>query len=221
MFIAKDILSSAVLPLKVSDTGIVALHWFDEFRVIHLPVVSESQFLGLVSENDVFAAGSFEEPIWNYQLQLQKVSVQSTQHIYEVLHLFSEHNLTLLPVIDEHDNYLGVITHNELVEKLAETMGVNNLGGIVVLEINVNDYSLAEIARIAEENDTKILSLTSNSSTDSTRMELIVKFDKMDIQPVIKSLLRYNYKITASYIESEYFDNLKDRYDLLMTYLNI
>ncbi len=221
MLSAKDLISNSVLPLKVSDSGMVALHWFEEFRVLHLPVINESQFLGLLSEEDVFSAGSFEEPIWNYQLQLQKLCIQSSQHIYEVLNQFALHKLSLLPVVDSDYNYLGSITHNELSAKLAETLGVNNLGGIIVLELNINDYSLAEIARISEENDTKILSLSSNSSTESTRMELVLKFDKMDIQPVVNSLLRYNYKIIATYMESEYFENLKDRYDLLMTYLNI
>lgn len=221
MLSAKDLTSNSVLPLKVSDSGMVALHWFDEFRVLHLPVLNESQFIGLLSEEDVFLAGSFEEPIWNYQLHLQKLCIQSSQHIHEVLNLFAMHKLSLLPVVDSDNNYLGSITHSELIAKLAETYGVNNPGGIIVLELNINDYSLAEIARISEENDTKILSLSSNSSTESTRMELVLKFDKMDIKPVVNSLLRYNYKIVATYMESEYFENLKDRYDLLMTYLNI
>lgn len=221
MIIAKDILSDSVLPLKASDTGMIALHWFDEFRVMHLPVVSDSQLLGLVSENDIFAAGSFEEPIWNYHLQLQKVSILETQHIYEALRLFAEHKLTVLPVVDSDGSYFGVITLAGLVEKLADSVAVNNPGGILVIELSINDYSLVEIARISEENDTKILSLFTNSNADSTRMELTLKFNRMDIQPVINSLLRYNYKILASYIESEYFDNLKERYDLLMTYLNV
>lgn len=221
MILAKDILSDSILPLKPSDTGLIALHLFDEFRVLHLPVVSDLQLLGLVSENDVFAAGSFEEPVWNYQLQLQNISILSTKHIYEVLRLFSEQKLTLLPVVDEAGKYLGAITLSEVVEKLAETTGVNNPGGIVVIELNVNDYSLAEIARIAEDNDTKILNLTTSTSTDSTRMELTIKFNRIDIQPVVSGLLRYDYKIIASYFESEYFDGLKERYDMLMTYLNV
>jgi acetoin utilization protein AcuB len=219
--IAKDLISDAVLPLKSSDTGLMAMHWFDEFRVSHLPVVSDSQLLGLISEEDIYAAGSFEEPIWNFQLQLQNLSILQSRHIYEVLKLFADYKLTTLPVVDEKGAYLGVITLADLVEKMATTAAVSNPGGILVLELNANDFSMVEISRIVEDNDAKILSFYITSPADSTRLELTLKLNRIDIQPVIQSFLRYNYTIKASFFESDYFDNLRDRYDLLMTYLNV
>jgi acetoin utilization protein AcuB len=219
--IAKDLISDAVLPLKSSDTGLIAMHWFDEFRVSHLPVVGDSQLLGLISEEDIYAAGSFEEPIWNFQLQLQNLSILQSRHIYEVIKLFADYKLTTLPVVDEKGTYLGVITLADLLEKMAATTAVNNPGGILVLELNANDYSMVEISRIIEENDAKILSLYVTSPADSTRLELTLKLNRIDIQPVIQSFLRYDYTIKASFFESDYFDNLRDRYDLLMTYLNV
>ena len=219
--IAKDLISSDVLPLKTSDTGLIAMHWFDEFRVSHLPVVGDSQLLGLISEADVFAAASFEEPIWNFQLQFQNISILQSRHIYEAMKLFADYKLTTLPVVDEKGTYLGVITLADLVEKMAATAAVSNPGGILVLELNANDYSMIEISRIIEDNDAKILSMYVTSPADSTRLELTMKLNRMDIQPVIQALLRYDYTIKASFFESDYFDNLRDRYDMLMNYLNI
>lgn len=219
--IAKDLISDAVLPLKASDTGLVAMHWFDEFRVTHLPVVSDTQLLGLISEDDVFASGSFEEPIWNYQLQYQNISILQSRHIYEAMKLFADYKLTTLPVIDEKGFYLGLITLADMVRYMAATAAVSNPGGILVLELNANDYSMVEISRLVEENDAKILSLYVTSPAYSTRLELTMKLNKIDIQPVIQTFLRHDYTIKASFFESDYFDNLRDRYDLLMTYLNI
>ena len=219
--IAKDLISTAVLPLKTSDTGLTAMHWFDEFKVSHLPVVGDSQLLGLISEDDIFAAASFEEPIWNYQLHLQNVSILHTRHFYEALKLFADYKLTTLPVVDEKGLYLGLITLADMVEKMAATAAVNNPGGIVVLELNVNDFSMVEISKIVEDNDAKILSFYITSPADSTRLELTMKLNRIDIQPVIQSFLRYDYTIKASFFESDYFDNLRERYDQLMTYLNV
>ncbi len=219
--IVKELISGAVLPLKTSDTGLMALHWFDEFRVSHLPVVSDSQLLGLISEDDVYAAGSFEEPIWSYNLQLQNTSILYSKHIYEAMKLFADYKLTTLPVIDEKGIYLGVITLTDLVEKMAATAAVSNPGGILILELNANDFSMVEISKIIEENDAKILSLYVTSPADSTRLELTIKLNRIDIAPVMQSFIRYNYTIKASFFESDYFDNLRDRYDLLMTYLNV
>jgi CBS domain-containing protein len=197
------------------------MHWFDEFRVSHLPVVGDSQLLGLISEEDVYAAGSFEEPIWNFQLQLQNISILQSRHIYEAMKLFADYKLTTLPVIDEKGTYLGVITLADLVEKMAATAAVSNPGGILVLELNANDYSMVEISRIVEENEAKILSLYVTSPIDSTRLELTMKLNRIDIQPVIQAFIRYDYTIKASFFESDYFDNLRERYNLLMTYLNV
>ncbi len=219
--IAKDLISSDVLPLKTSDTGLIAMHWFDEFRVSHLPVVSDSQLLGLVSEDDIFAAGSFEEPIWNFQLQLQSVSILQSRHIYEAMKLFADYKLTTLPVVDEKGTYLGVITLAGLVRKMADTAAVSNPGGILVLELNANNFSMVEISRIVEDNDAKILSFYITSPSDSTSLELTMKLNRIDIQPIIQSFVRHDYTINASFFESDYFDNLRERYDLLMTYLNV
>ena len=219
--IAKDLISGAVLPLKTSDTGLIALHWFDEFKVSHLPVVGDSQLLGLISEDDIFAEGSFEEPIMNYQLHLQDISILYSRHILEALKLFSDYKLTTLPVVDEKGLYLGIITLADMVGKMAEISAVSNPGGILVLELNANDFSMVEVSKIVEENDARILSFYVSSPADSTQLELTLKLNRIDIQPVIQSFMRYDYTIKASFFESDYFDNLRDRYDLLMTYLNV
>ncbi len=218
---AKDLISGAVLPLKTSDTGLIAMHWFDEFKVSHLPVVGDSQLLGLISEDDIFAAGTFEEPIWNNQLQLQNISILQSRHIYEAMKLFADYKLTTLPVVDEKGAYLGLITLADMVKKMAQTAAVSNPGGILVLELNANDFSMVEIAKIVEDNDARILSFYVSSPADSTRLELTLKLNRIDIQPVIQSFLRYDYTIKASFFESDYFENLRERYDLLMTYLNV
>lgn len=218
---AKELISGAILPLKTSDTGLIAMHWFDEFKVSHLPVVGDSQLLGLISEDDIFSAGSFEEPIWSNELQLQNVSILHSRHIYEVMKLFADYKLTTLPVTDEKGTYLGLITLADLVDKMSATAAVSNPGGILVLELNANDFSMVEIAKIVEDNDTRILSSYVNSTVDSLRIELTLKLNRIDIQPVIQSFLRYDYTIKASFFESDYFDNLRERYDLLMTYLNV
>lgn len=219
--IAKDLISDIVLPLKASDTGLVAMHWFDEFRVLHLPVIHESQLLGIISEDEIYNAGTFEEPIRNYLSQLQNVSVLHTRHIYEVMKLFADFKLTALPVVDEKGIYLGVITLVELMNYMAKTTAVSNPGGILVLETSQIDYSMIEISKIVEENDAKILSMFVSSPDDSIKVEITLKLNKIDIQHIIQTFLRYDYTIKASFFESDYFDNLRDRYDLLMAYLNV
>ncbi|HPG33450.1 MAG: CBS domain-containing protein [Lentimicrobiaceae bacterium] len=219
--LAKELISDAIMPLKTSDSGLIALNWMEEFRVSHLPIVNDNDFLGLVSESDIYEMNSYEEPLGNHVLSLQKPYVYDYQHVYDVIHQVFEQKLTLIPVIDEKQKYLGSITLQCLVKYFARLAAVDNPGGIIVLEMGIRDYSLSEIARIVESNDSSILSLYIMTLPDSTRMEVTIKINRMDIGPVIQTFNRYNYNIKASFYENELNESLKDRYDSLMKFLDI
>ncbi len=219
--LAKELISDIILPLKTSDTGITALNWMEEFRVSHLPIVNNQDFLGLISEADIYEMNSYEEPLGNHALSLQKPYVMEHQHVYDVIRQVYEHKLTLIPVINANNHYLGSITLQCLVKYFARLAAVDNPGGIIVLEMGVRDYSLSEIAQIVESNDASILSLYINVLPDSNRMEVTLKINRMDIGAVIQTFNRFNYEIKASFFEDDYNDTLRDRYESLMKFLDI
>lgn len=219
--LAKDLISDAIMPLKTSDTGITALNWMEEFRVSHLPIVNNSDFLGLVSESDIYELGNYEEPLGNHPLGLYKPYVFEDQHVYDVIRQVYEQKLSLIPVLDHKNHYLGSITLQCLVKYFARLAAVDNPGGIIVLEMGIRDYSLSEIARLVEMNDSSILSLYVQTLPDSTRIEVTIKINRMDIGAIIQTFIRYNYNIKASFFEGDYNDSLRDRYDSLMKFLEI
>ena len=147
--------------------------------------------------------------------------VTENQHIFEVIKLATTLKLSLIPVLDNKNKYIGVITLRKLIDGLSASTAINNLGGIIVLEINPNDYSLSEIAQIVESNDTKILSLFITSHSNSTQMDVTIKLNRMDISPVLQTFKRYNYNVKTILVEQEIIEDLQDRYDSLMKYLSI
>jgi acetoin utilization protein AcuB len=219
--LAKDLISNSVIPLKTSDTGQYALDLMDDYKVSHLPIVNGDSLLGLITEDDILLINDPNEPIGNHQLSLTRPFVEESQHIYDVIKTFAVLRLSLLPVIDGKDNYVGVITMFDLVQNLSKMTAVQNPGGIIVIELNSNDYSLSEIGQIVESNDAKVLSLYIYSYPDSTKIDVVLKINKIDVRPVLQTFYRYNYTIKASYTEKDNTDDLLDRYDLLMNYLNI
>lgn len=219
--IAKEIISNSIIPIKTSDTGQYALDMMEDYKVSHLPIVNAENFLGLISESDILSVNNVEEPIGNHKLSLYRPFVEQNQHIYDVIKLFSDLKLTLLPVLDIKDNYLGVITLADLVQNLSKIFAIQNPGGILILEVNNNDYSLSEISQIIESDDAKVLSLYINTYPDSTKMDIIIKINKIDLGAVLQTFNRYNYTIKASYSEREDSEDLLKRYELLMNYLNI
>jgi CBS domain-containing protein len=219
--LAKDLTDDTILPAKTSDTGTLALAWMDEYKVNHLPIVNNGNYVGLISEEDIYTSNIFEEALGNHKLSLNMPYVSENQHIFEVLKLATNLKLSLIPVLDLKNNYLGVITLRKIIDELTATASVNTPGGIIALEINANDYSLSEIAQIVESNDTKILSLLITSDAESTRMNVSLKLNRMDIAPVLQTFNRYNYNVKVILVEDEVNDDMQERYDSLMKYLSI
>lgn len=217
---AKDLFSNVVV-LKTSDTGQAALSLMEELKVSHLPIVNNEEFLGLISQSDIYNLNSPDEPVGNHILSISKQYIELDKDIFEIIKLFSEQKLTLLPVLDKKQNYIGSISRYSLIQEFSKMAAVENPGGTITIELNQSEYSLSEIAQIVESNDAKILSLFVTSFPNSTKLEVTMKLNKMDIRPVLQTFYRYSYNVTASHTQEEYHDNLKDRFDSLMNYLNI
>ncbi len=219
--IASELISDIVVPLKTSDTVENAISMMEEFKVSHLPVVNSRSYIALVSESDLIGSTGPDSPVGNIKLALPRLMISAYQHIYDVLRMMSEHKLSLLPVVDKDENYVGAISLESLTANMAKMAAINQPGAIIVLEMSQNDYSLSEIAQIIESNDAKILSVYVTARVDSTNMEVILKINKQDLNPIMSTFNRYNYTIKASYGEDEDPGDLKDRYDSLMNYLNV
>ena len=220
--IAKQLLTDSVVPLKSTDTGTYAIAQMEEYRLSHLPIVDEQDFLGVISDKDIMTIYEPDRGIGSYKLSLNRAYVTEEQHFYEIIKTFSALNLTMLPVVNAKNQYLGVITLTTLVHHMADMAAIHNPGGIIVLEINDKDYSLAEIAQIVESNDAKILSLYVTSHPDSTKLEVTVKLNRIDIGPVLQTFFRYDYLVKASWSQEDaYTEGLQDRFDALMNYLSI
>jgi len=219
--IAQKLISDSVTPLKTSDTAVEALKLMEEFKVSHLPIVNNEQFLGIISEGDILEHNNFNDAIGSHRLSLTGAFVTNDKHIFEIIKTAGSFNLSLIPVVGDDNIYLGVILLQNLIKGFSEIISAWNPGGIIVLELNLNDYSLTEIANIVESNDAKILSMYVATHTDSTKIEITLKLNRMDITSVLQTFNRYQYVVKASFFESDFFDNLKDRYDSFIHYLNI
>jgi CBS domain-containing protein len=220
--IAKDLISEVVPSLKTSDSGQTALNWMEIFRISHLPIVNNLDFLGLISDTDIYDMNQPEEPIGNHSLTLFKPFVTTEQHLFEVIGLASRLKLTVVPVLDEKSHFKGVITTTDLVRYLAGISSMDQQGGIIVLQLIERDYSLSEIAQIVESNNVKVLSMYVTSPPDSTRLEVTIKVNTNDLVSVIRTFERYNYDVKTWVTADDSMDRFySERFDILMKYMNI
>jgi predicted transcriptional regulator len=218
--LAIEMVADLIPPVLTSDTVQKVMDRMAEFRVRHLPIVNEEQFLGLLSEDDLIEQ-DYQLQVGELGLSLVNPYVLEDQHIYDVIRLFHDQDLSLVPVLNAGKNYLGVITISAMNTYFAELTAVTEPGAIIVLEISNRNNSLAHMAQIVESDNAQILSSYMRSFPDSTKVEITLKINKQDISSISATFLRYNYDIKAVFSQNDRHDDTMDRYDSLMNYLNL
>lgn len=217
---AKQLICTSILPLRKTDTVDKALGWMDEYRVSQLPLTDGDEYLGLITDAELMDVDDTGTMVSELSSILIKPYIFNREHYYNALQVLFEQNLSLLPVLDEQNAYAGVITREQILNEMAESLSVQNPGGIIVLELNQNDYSLSEISRIVESNDAKILSLNTRLVPDSAMLEITIKVNRINIEAIIRSFERFDYEIKAYFGENLKDDELLlERYESLLTYL--
>jgi hypothetical protein len=132
----------------------------------------------------------------------------------------NENHLTVVPVLSKSGEYLGSIALSNLMEKIGSISSITEEGSIIVLEVNFQDYSLAQIAQIVEGNNARILSVILNNNPELGTIDVTIKVNKTDVSGIMQTFGRYNYFIKSSFqINSDYTEDLKSRYEALMNFL--
>jgi acetoin utilization protein AcuB len=219
--LARSLIKDVIPPLKITDTGERALLWMHEFRTHYLPVIDAADYLGIISEADVQGLADKSLPLANYAVPLDKAFINENQHVYDAVRFISNYRYPMIPVLDNDQKYAGMVTVTDLIESFAELFAVNGPGGIIVLDVNQKDYMLSEISQLIEANDASIMSLNVNPSPDQTKLEITIKVNRTDLSRIIEAFYRYNYSVKTFTHQSEFSDDLQNRYDAFMNYLKI
>ena len=217
---ALTLISGTITPLETHHTGEESLKKMDRFRVNHLPIVNNNFYLGIISDKEVHNWNSKKDSISEHIPNIVSPYVLEDQHLFDIIEIVEKNNLSVVPVLDDKQLYLGSITNRKLLYTIAKSAAIQSIGGVIVVRMSENDYSLTEISSIIESENYKILSSHVTSVPKSTQMEVTIKTNKSNISSIVKSLKRHGYEIAASYKEDEIDKDFTDRYNHLMRFLN-
>lgn len=219
--IAAELLSNALPPVKNTGTVRQALERMLDSKFAHFPVVEGKHFLGLVTEDDLLTIRDSDMQICDSKISLIQAFVEEDTHVYDVIRLFSQLKISVVPVVDKSKKYLGMVTPNAALDAAATFFSSNDPGGIIVLEMSNRDNSLSQMAQIVEADNAQILSSYVRAFPDSTRLEVTLKTNKTELSGLIAAFERYNYQVLGVYNNSLDNDDTDDRFNSLMNYLNV
>jgi predicted transcriptional regulator len=221
--LAKDFINPMLPVLKSTDTVGEAMNWMEEFRIGQLPLIHEQEYQGLISQ-DILMDADEDLPILALQPEFSEAFVSVNQHLFEILKTVQHFDLQVVVVLDEEEKFVGTIIVQELLNQFSKTLGSQEIGAVLEIAVENRSYSLSEISRLIESNNAKIISsyYTSNQSgLEDAKDILTLKLNRQDISRVIATLERFEYEIVGAYNFEAIASPDKERYDLLMKYLNI
>lgn len=216
----KEIISPSIPTLNPGDSVFQAMELMSEFHLSHLPVVSEDQYLGIVFEDDLLNQDE-QVKLEEISNHFSKVSVHAHTHMLESIQACNDYNLSLVPVVEQNNEFAGVVLASDLLKHLGKITGASEPGGLLVLEMEQRNFSFAEISKLVETNDAQITQLNTYWDNTIDTFLVTIKINKFEISDIVATFQRYEYVVKYYFGEELYQNELRDNYDHLMTYLNI
>ena len=217
----KEIISTAIPSLHLSDPVSQALDLMADFHVTHLPVVTEDKLAGLVSEDDLLNIEDDTTLLDKLQAGFSRVAAHSDSFYFEAIQMVNEFGLTVIPVVSKESEYAGSIIATDLLRQLGKMNGVGDTGGIIVLEMDKVSFSFSEISKLVETNDAQITQLNTYTDTHSGSFYITLRINKLEISDIVATFQRYEYQVKYYFGEELYENELRSNYDHLMNYLSI
>ncbi len=206
--------------LHLTDKVSFALQLMEDYEIQDLPVVVNEIFTGSVSKESLLDEDE-DNVIATLQTNFSNNCVKKEEFFLSALKGIVENDSTLIAVINDSKEYLGVITSSVLLEQLSIYVGTVEPGGIIVLEVERRNYSFGEISRLVETNDAYITQLNTYTEIDTGLVIVSIKINKVEISDIIATFHRYDYVVRYYFGEEQFTNELKDNYNHLMAYLNI
>jgi acetoin utilization protein AcuB len=219
--LTKELINNNIPRLQLQDSVSKALQLINDFRISHLPVVTENIFLGLISEDDLLDAEDIKLPIEVLQNSFVNAAVPENVHFLNAVSSSIQFDTTVVPVLTNDNEYAGAITTTDLLKTLGNFSGADEIGGLIVLEMVRTQFAISEISRIVESNDCTILHLNTTVNNITGMLTVTLHINKREIASVIATFERYDYNVVYSFGNEKFENEIGSNYSHLMHYLDI
>ncbi|UAY51834.1 CBS domain-containing protein [Ferruginibacter albus] len=216
-----DFINNSIPRLHPNDSVNKALQLMNDFRVEHLPVVSNEKYLGLVSENNLLEAEDETITLETLQESFLLQYVNENEHFLSAVSFSNQFDTSIVPVINEEKELTGVITTANLLKLLGNFSGADAIAGIIVLQMERHQFAISEISRIVESNDATILHLNTVIHPDTGILTVTLQLNKKEVASIVNTFERYEYNIVGYFGNEKFENDIHSNFRHLMNYLDI
>lgn len=215
-----QLLSSRSTTVDLHDTVSHVIELAETVSQEFMPVLDGLQYLGVVSATDLDNADPAAEIISLQHLFLKPV-VRSGDHFLQALRVRAKFFVDIVPVVNEKNEWEGIIENEKLLDQLSILNGVNESGSLIVLEMPRHDYAPGVINRLVESNDAMIMHFNTVQDHHSGMIQVVLRINKEEVSDIVATFQRHEYTVLYYYGDEGYDNALQQNLDHLLNYLNM
>ncbi|WP_414838724.1 CBS domain-containing protein [Carnobacterium sp. TMP28] len=210
----KNYMTSNVRTVSEETKVLEALDIMKEHNFHRLPVVRKGKMIGLITEeiiqeNSPSTATSLSIHEMNYLLTKttvgdimhKKVSTIGADNLLEeAADLMLKDEVGVLPVVEDSDKIIGIITDKDLFRAFIDVMGYNNKGSRIVIDIK-DDHSgiLKDITNILADEHISINQIA--VYRQNTITQVVIQMDSSDISKIKKIVTDKGYTVSSATVK--------------------
>ena len=215
-----DYILKEIKAFHLKDSVKKAQKVFKNYPITHFPVVENNKLLGSFAEDDIQTIENKEDELVAHSHLMNSFFADEKATVLELLKIFADNDTTIIPVLSKDKNYIGYYDLCDVLDVFSSSPFMLEESETLIIEKLENDYSMGEVSQIVEANGGKLLGLyLSEKSNDYVQITLKIVSD--EVNEIIQTFRRYDYKIISNHENDIYLEDLKNRSDYLQKYLEM
>jgi len=187
----------------------LAFQLMHEKNVSQLPVVKDNKLVGLVTEvllSEFTPSKATTLSMYELNYILGKTTVESIMAkniptctedmlIENVAIIMNEQDINMVPVVDENQKLLGLISRSDIIESFIEIIGAKDKGTRLTLLSKDETGKLAEIGQIIKEFGINVTHLSNFNNDSTNEIEIIIRMNTNETDDIVTALSERGYEI--------------------------
>jgi len=168
-----------------------------------LPVVEAGKVVGVVTLWDILARLADTDHSEEYLekamvadvMTNQPISIHEDAIIEEAAMIMYRQDVSLLPVIDDSDVVVGVITQSDFFKIFIEILGLERQGTRIALTVGDRVGELARLTDIIKKRGASIISMVT-FEPDRPYGDVVLRISTVESKPVVDALVEAGFKVS-------------------------
>jgi len=201
---------------EVDSSAEEALEIASEFGFTHVFVQKNNLFLGGICKE--FLEENPDKNLEELLIHIERFAILEGGTVLDTVKLFYTFNANIIPIINKNEEYLGYIACDDVFNELSKYPLFSENGAVLTVETNLKSFSMTEIAKIVESNNSKFYGAFISHVNDDV-IQVTMKINHDNLSSIDETFDRFGYHVVHKFYNDEKEELIKDRYQYFQKYL--